>query len=93
MRTILLTLTLLALALPASADHCVTWSTSTPEIETNPLGIDGVRTLYIFNDETWCCLFSIWIYEETNGIPGAQRGDEVVDDTCHGMIRADTIIF
>ena len=36
------------------------------------------------------CLFSIWLYQESNGIPGLQRGDEVVDNTCHGMIEADT---
>lgn len=39
------------------------------------------------------CLFSNWFYEESNGIPGLQRGDDVVDDTCHGLIDADTFVF
>ena len=73
-----------------SASDCTTWSTSHPEVDTtdaNPLG----RT-YVDND--LCqpeCLFSVWIYFEANGIPGLQRGDEVVDNTCHGMIESDVI--
>ncbi|HUR68011.1 MAG TPA: hypothetical protein VM370_02110 [Candidatus Thermoplasmatota archaeon] len=34
-----------------------------------------------------------WVYEETNSIAGLQRGDEVVDDTCGGIIPRDTIIL
>lgn len=34
-----------------------------------------------------------WIYEEANGIPGAQRGDQDVDDTCGGLIPSDRIIY
>ncbi len=83
---------ILALA-PAQAGHCSTWSTSE----------DGEDMLIVINPvlgwyHVWdhCqpdCIYSYWAYEETNGIPGLQRGDEVVDDTCHGMIAADTIIF
>jgi hypothetical protein len=93
MKTLLILAATLALAIPVDASHCTTWTTTREEANTNPLGVDGIRTLYVFNDETWCCLFSIWVYEETNGIPGAQRGDEVVDDTCHGMIASDTIVL
>lgn len=37
------------------------------------------------------CFLSIWIYEESNGIEGLQRGDVMVDNTCGGMIEADTL--
>jgi hypothetical protein len=39
------------------------------------------------------CLFSYWLYEESNDIPGLQRGDEVHDDTCGGVIDSDTIVW
>lgn len=39
------------------------------------------------------CLFSVWTYTESNDIPGLQRGDEVKDDTCRGMIQSDTLTF
>lgn len=53
------------------------------------------------------CPISVWIYEESNGRPGLQRGDEVVNDLqgCEyvgdhtwmdqdgRLIRPDTIIF
>jgi hypothetical protein len=35
----------------------------------------------------------IWIYEESNGMPGLQRGDETWDDTCGGLVEGDTIVF
>jgi hypothetical protein len=38
-------------------------------------------------------MWSTWVYEESNGIDGLQRGDEIVDDTCHGMIASDTIVL
>jgi len=86
--TTLLTLAALAVALPAGlADHCSSYNTSTAEF-------DAIPPYYVDND--LCqpgCIYSIWVYEETNGIEGLQRGDEFVDDTCHGLIEADTIIF
>lgn len=50
---------------------------------------------YVDNDtcQPGCGLFSLWVYQESNGHPGLQRGDEVYDDTCHGMVEADTIVF
>ena len=39
------------------------------------------------------CVFSIWTYYETNGIEGLQRGDEMHDDTCGGLIESDSIPF
>ena len=85
--TVLLTLTTLAIALPAgSAEHCTTYSTSVPELDTTQFG----GAYYWDNDVV--VGVSTWVYEETNNIVGLQRGDEVHDDTCHGMIEADTII-
>ena len=96
MRTILILAAVLAIAVPVEADHCTTFSTSAPDHDTT-VDADGVPRYYV--DIDYChvsqnnneCLFSIWLYEETNGIDGLQRGDEVVDDTCGGLIEADTI--
>ena len=88
--TTLLTLAAIAIAIPAGAAHCTTWNTSSPELDTTPFG----GAYYLDNDLVQPeYLYSIWIYEESNGFGGLQRGDEVVDDTCHGMIESDTIIF
>lgn len=85
MRLVLPLAILLALSLPAQAAHCETWSTTPAEIDAGGY--------YVELDTCPMCIFSVWIYEESNGIEGLQRGDEIVDDTCHGMIRADTIVF
>jgi hypothetical protein len=80
----------LAFALPAGAGHCEAYSTTQPDVD-----VAGVY--YVDEDCLDGCsveiLFSIWIYEESNGIPGLQRGDEHTDDTCHGMIEADRVAF
>lgn len=92
MRALLVTVAIGAFAFPATADHCETWSTSTSGawgvfLEAGPY--------YAFTD-CWTydpqCNPSFWVYEETNGIRGLQRGDETVDDACHGQIRSDTIV-
>lgn len=110
----------LAIAFPADAEHCTTWSTSNPEIDTTTAGgffyvdNDFCNVPEVYNEpgnvSIWfghefariptpvtiggmSCLFSVWYYEESNDIPGLQRGDEVVDDTCHGMIQSDSILF
>jgi hypothetical protein len=85
--TTLLTFVALGIALPASAGAC-TMTTSSPELVL-PGGI------YVDNDACQPeCLFSAWIYQESNGIDGLQRGDEDVDDTCGGTAGdSDTILF
>lgn len=101
MRTILLTLAMMiALAMPVGAEHCVTWSTHAPEVDTKIASeAAGLDRYYVADDcfPLIACpmepIFSLWIYEESNGIEGLQRGDEVYDDTCHGMIDGDTIVF
>jgi hypothetical protein len=89
--TTLLTLAAVSVALPAGlADHCTSWNTEAPEVDSTLVG----GAYYVDNDVCQPeCIFSIWVYEESNGIAGLQRGDEVVDSTCHGQIDADTIIF
>jgi hypothetical protein len=83
--TTLLTLAALGVALPAMAQEC-TPTTSVPEVDAGGF--------YVDNDLCQpTCVFSIWIYQESNGILGLQRGDEVHDDTCAGQIDPDTIVF
>jgi hypothetical protein len=51
--------------------------------------------------QTEGCPASFYLYEETNGFANLQRQDAVgdeadkwtQDDTCHGKIRPDTIVF
>ncbi len=38
-------------------------------------------------------LFSVWVYNESNGIDGPQRGDPVCDDTHGGQFEYDCGIF
>lgn len=79
----------IALAVPVSAQQCVP-TTSNPEVTQEVAG----KTFYVDNDECGNqCLFSIWIYEEDNGIKGLQRNDSFKDDTCKGQIPSDLIIF
>lgn len=86
---------LVSLGLPTSAHHCATWTTTTPEVDTGPFPA-GPR-YYVDQRENYfgegILGHDYWVYEETNGIPGLQSADEVIDDTCHGMIRGDTIFF
>lgn len=75
------------LTIPATAGHCTTWTTFEPEYD--------IAGRYYIHDDCPCAVevfFSIWVYEESNGYPGLQRGDEIVDTTCHGMIPADRIV-
>lgn len=67
-------------------------------VGSDPLGaIDPLFGGYGDDDEDGSddgpCVYSIWIYYETNGIPGLQRLDWVVDDTCHGMISGDSWVW
>ena len=82
----LVALATISIALPSgTADHCEGFTTSEPEATVeSPTG----ATFYVDHDAGQ---ISIWVYEETNGIPGLQRGDTVKDDTCHNSIIADTI--
>ena len=83
--TTLLTLAAISIALPAALADC-TPTTSTPEVSAGGLYLDNDLCQPV-------CLFSIWLYQESNDMEGLQRGDEVVDDTCGGAIDSDTDIF
>lgn len=75
--------------IPASAEDCEP-SSAFPEVDA---GVPGVARYYVDMDcwQPSCQDFiTIWVYEETNGIEGLQRNDEVVDNTCNGRIPADT---
>ena len=94
MKRALLLLAVATLALGgAAASHCAGPSTTTPILTLHWVGGNG---LYVTGD-TLCWvtggLCATYIYEEANGIAGLQRADEVVDDTCHGLIPGDTILF
>ncbi|HUR70059.1 MAG TPA: hypothetical protein VM370_12510 [Candidatus Thermoplasmatota archaeon] len=85
-----------ALAAPALADGCVP-TTTTPQL-------DVAGALYVAddcegvdpsppNDHCITPLGGKWVYQESNGIPGLQRQDDVVDDTCGGAIAGDTVLL
>ncbi|HUR67654.1 MAG TPA: hypothetical protein VM370_00280 [Candidatus Thermoplasmatota archaeon] len=85
MRTWLVILSWLAIiASPAAYADCEP-TTSQPEIDA--------FGFYVDNDSCFDCFITIWIYQESNLIPGLQRGDELHDDTCGGMIASDRIVF
>ena len=80
-----------------AASHCSTWSSSPPHLLL--VGADGGITYYVFH--THNCRYpgdailpcnDIYEYRESNGIAGLQRGDPIVDNTCHGMINRDTLL-
>lgn len=90
--TLALVLTL-TLALPATAAPCYT--TSAADVDTGDL---AEERLYVAIDN--CipvvgCAFSIWVYQETNGIDGLQRRDEVRSDVgaCGDGTEPDTVVF
>ena len=92
MRTLFVLAAIAAIAIPAhAADPCYTTSPAllTVPDTTGALGGD----IYIDNDLCqFDCTFSIWIYQETNGIPGQQRQDEVRNDVanCDDGTTGDT---
>lgn len=94
LRSSLIVLAVATLALGgAVADHCAGPSTTTPILTLHWLGGNG---LYVTGD-VFCAAADVlmcgyYVYEEANGIAGLQRGDELVDDTCHGSIAPDRIV-
>lgn len=73
----------------AHHDGCTTEADATVETP--------VATYYVVSDD--CvphdCIFSLWIYQESNGHPGLQRGEDEVctQDGCCGTWDADTILL
>ena len=74
---------------PVSAQDCVP-AEQTPEVDT---GDTPAGRFYVDNDlcQADGCGFSIWIYQESNGVDGLQRNDEISGDQACG--NGDTIIF
>ena len=91
MRTLILA-SLLGLAFaPAAASHCESYTTTEPEVDT---GLAPGMPRHYVDQDTFCLdLCSYWVYEEANGLDGLQRADEMVDDTCHGLIAGDKIVL
>lgn len=91
MRALLPLTWLLLLAPPVDASHCETHHTNPATLDTGP-GLPA--RYYVDVDHCDICGWTyIVVYEESNGIPGLQRGDKIVDDTCHAAIRPDTLIL
>lgn len=67
-----------------------------PEVDTGSLLPDG-RRFYLDADPDLMpdpFLFSVWIYEESNGIDALQRADGARDTTCAGHLGVgDTLVF
>lgn len=95
-RIVGLLLLVVALASSGAATHHSSWctpSTSSPEVDVGvPNAELGSDRYYVDNDFGYD-MWSIWIYKESNGQPGLQRQDEIVDDTCGHPELGDTIIF
>lgn len=79
-----------------------TWHAGGPEqgVGTTEQGSVQLATgagWYVFVDSPHSILlddglFSVWLYPEANGMPGAQRGDETCDD-CDGGARCDADVI
>lgn len=90
----------LLLAFTAPVGHASHAEGCVPEVamygtvlSTNPDQVEGAPTYYVALDNFQLFTFwSVWIYEESNGLAGLQRADEVQwNENCgHG---GDTIIF
>lgn len=83
-------LSLLLLAGAAFAGDAACSNTVEAEVDT---GETPAGRFYVDND--FCqpgCLFSVWVYQESNGYDGLQRSDETLEwdpDSC----PSDTILF
>jgi hypothetical protein len=65
-------------------------TTSKAELTVTALG----ATYYADADcPTGGCGAALRLMEESNGMPGLQRQDEAVDDTCLGEISPDTYVL
>lgn len=92
-------LVLLALCSSAGAEHCEGPGETPPKLliadKSGTLGGD----IYVNSDmcQMECCpcivVDGITIYQESNGFPGQQRGDEIVDDTCHAAVPPDRMLW
>lgn len=78
-------LVLLFLASTAyAAEDCAETTEATLVTPATGVGLSGDEgTYYLVNDRCQPdCLFSVWIYEETNGRDGLQRPPDIIEDRC-----------
>lgn len=84
---------ILGVAATGAAHHCEAPSATPADVSTeNHLGLP----VYYIDEDFICqleCWGSVWVYQESNGVAGLQRADENANDTCHGMIQGDTLVF
>lgn len=87
----MLVISLFSLLVGASASPCQ-MGVSNPEVDTGP---ESDPRFYVDVDPSGVDgpILSLWVYQESNGAPGLQRDDEVVDDTCGGAFPGDTPVF
>lgn len=97
-------LMLAALTFAPATVSAACWSTSSPEYDTGvATGISltgGNGRYYADNDVCQAfwggvgdqCLASTWVYEESNGLPGLQRDDDIVSDVRGCGVRGDNIV-
>lgn len=102
----LLLAALTALAVPTGAEACVP-TTSEADVEAAGYYVDDLVSC-TDRSFPWCtyvCIWQVdvclvetglwysWVYQESNGIPGLQRHDDMWDDTCGGLIPGDTVVY
>lgn len=93
MRPIILVVALLLPGL-AGASHQSEWcEPRTTEAEVDVEIAGGRYYVDSVPQQDWPITSAIWIYEESNGVPGLQRRDALQDDTCGHPELGDTIIF
>lgn len=104
MRAVVLVALVAAVVLfaPAVAQTCQV-TTSPADVRIDDLRVAGATlgsgeanswTFYVVNELCQpSCVFSTWIYQESNGIDGLQRQDEDHDDTCGGEYVGDVIVW
>ncbi len=89
---VLLVLTSTAfLGAPATADDFTCYSESYVTVSVADLAYVDIRAVYGVFDPADKFLFSVWIYRETNGEPGLQRGGP--DDYCQESDDPDTLLY
>lgn len=91
---LLLAISLALLPLTHAAEPCG-MTTSKADVDTGPT---PAGQFYYVEDcgitKPCMLLFSFWVYQESNNIPGLQRGDPVHDDTCQEFAGpSDTILL
>lgn len=90
MRPVILALVALALAAPMPSGAA--WSTCEHD---NTLDVGGQA--YVVYSDWGYYYFALWIYVESNGVPGLQRGGENAfgdqDTSCRPHANPDTLLF